>query len=120
MIKIELVYDPMNGFVIQDGRINDYIDNICSISESSGYCEIKLTIGSETLLTELRARHKEKRLIIEEQILYKPKGYATKGDCYILTIDDDGRLDHYPKGFSDYTDDALMRLLYTGVQAKEG
>lgn len=94
---MEVRYDPFNGLVIPDGQIQQWADQVQN--------NPVVTIGSETMMNELRARHREKRLHITAV------KYWTEGHFISLEIDTDGRINEWPDGFCDHNDKALERLL---------
>jgi hypothetical protein len=97
MINITVIYDPISGLPMSDY----YIDKFCDLLEDKSV----ICVSNETVICELRARHKEKRLNITKLIYRK----FTKE--IILDINEYGRLAKWPQGFCDYTDKALERLL---------
>jgi hypothetical protein len=92
----DIIFDPIHGSVVPDGRIVAYIKN------HSGR---QMTIASETMLVELRAQHKEGKVRIDSLTFNSPTGPI------LLEINSYGRINHWPKGFADLSDNALMRLL---------
>lgn len=104
---INLTYDPINGDVVPDGRIDEWIDNLCS--NNSQKDSVDVCIGSETILVELRARHSEKRLNLGSSLVYIDNN--NNYDFVLIGIDKEGKLDYFPRGFCDYVDKALERLL---------
>lgn len=61
-------------------------------------------IGQELILTCFRVIHKEQKLIPSSELQIRYNGV-------IIPIDDFGRLSDWPKGFCDYNDDFLNRIL---------
>jgi len=99
---INLIYDPINGQVVPDGKINEWADNL-----QDG----DVIVGAETMVHELRARHAEGKLEIAELITFRRDGSDVPGDWFQMSICPAGGIDHWPRGFCDFTMDALYRLL---------
>lgn len=112
---ITVIYDPINGTVVPDGKINDWIDEVVALD-----ADVTVTIGAETMLHELRARHCEGKLKIAETLTFKDNGSDNPADWVLVQIDKDGRIDYWPRGFCDHTDKALARLLGFGEKWADG
>jgi hypothetical protein len=100
MKEIKVIYDPINGTVVPDGKISDYIDLV----------EDLVIVGSEIMLYELRARHAEGKLKITSLTFRQPADEFGDNDT-VLQIDENACIDPWPKGFCDHTDKALERIL---------
>ena len=104
MKTIKVIYDPYLGLTLPDGQIKHFVE---SFEEDEDHT---ICVGSETLLTEMRAQHMEKKLKITS-LVYRGVSDEFGPDDVVLEIDEDGRIDNWPKGFCGYADDALERLL---------
>jgi thiol-disulfide isomerase/thioredoxin len=60
------------------------------------------------------------KLKIAKTLTFKDKGSDDPADWVLIEIDKDGRLDYWPRGFADYTESALSRLLGYGKDWTEG
>ena len=96
----KIVFDPINGNVVADGRILEWIESIPEHLE-------EVTIGNEPMLHELRAQHMEEKIHITHIIFKDP---VLKQETWI-NVNEDGRIDYWPKGFADTTEHALYRLM---------
>jgi hypothetical protein len=100
MKEIKVIYDPIDGTVVPDGKIDSFLDLV----------EDLVIVGSETMMLELRARHMEKRIKITSLIYREPPDEFGPNET-LLEFDDGGRIVTWPRGFCDKADDCLARLL---------
>ena len=87
---MRIIYDPIYGHVVPDGKVSKYVDEI------SGRTDV--VIGSELIMLELRYRHRVKKIFITD-IKYKTK----EGKYIKIDIDNDGKMLIEPTGFCDYS-----------------
>jgi len=95
-----LIYDPINGYAMPDGLVETFIEEVQPVDG-------EVTVGSEVLLTEMRAQHAEGKIKIEHIIF---KDYDNDQDVW-LEVNEAGQCDNYPRGFADVIEKALYRIM---------
>ena len=117
---INLVYDPIKGLCVADGKIDDFCDSAEKLgkfrfNECEGTTGIKahtIFAGSLLIVDELRARMVEGRLKINKMIYrYTDKTTGRTKDID-LEIDSSARIEFWPEGFYDYNEKSLLRILW--------
>jgi hypothetical protein len=102
MITIE--YSP-DGIAVADHKAEEFVRDLIAkdkalISAGSFRNDIETSVSTENVITIARVLKKQDG--IEVQFKYKDE---------ILVPDKDGRLEHWPDGFSDFWDKCLRDLL---------
>lgn len=95
MPEIKVVYDPLYGYTTPDGKIGEYIDARWKIAVTAPCGYIEAVIGSETILCEMRARHKEGSINLCKYIIYRQRINSQKFNEYeeiLLEIDKIGKI----------------------------
>lgn len=103
MIKLIIEYDPINGHVLPDGKIEQYVNNIVSYVAPDNTSLIENLIGSVVMLDAFRVAVKENK-INHKEIVIRFKGLDYK-------LDKNGSLKYWPEGLADTYDKILDRLL---------
>ena len=109
MSEFNLIFDPINGHVVPDGKINEWANSLHDCFLGTPIRD--LVVGSETMVHELRARHAEGKLKLTELVTFRCNGSTEPGDWIQMRIGKDGNIDHWPNGFCDFTEAALFRLI---------
>lgn len=93
---IRLIYDPLEGLVLPDGKIEEWLLRLQVSGASTG-----VTVGSHLLIDNARALVREGRLS-DVVVISEGKEHL---------VDSDGFYDNYPEALY-YFDDVLCRLLF--------
>jgi len=102
-MKIEITYDPLNGHVISDGRIPEYINNLVEKYKQKDSSDIVLCIGSELMIHAIRVAIKKGQFYFED-IVFKFNGE-------VVTMNKDARPQRWPDGFCDNFEHFLALIL---------
>lgn len=94
MITIE--YSP-DGVAVADHKAEEFVRDLVSHAEK--FVSVEKTVSTENVITIARVLKKEED--IDVRFKFEDK---------ILIPDKDGRLEHWPDGFSDFWNKNLMRL----------
>ena len=116
---INLVYDPINGLCVSDGKIDDVCDSVEKLGKfrfDSDNPTIRdfhsIIVGSLLIVDELRARMVEGRLKIN-RLVYRYTDKLTKTTKDIdMEIDKNAMIEFCPEGFCDYNEKSLLRILW--------
>jgi hypothetical protein len=114
-MKLTIIYDPDRGYLFADGKAEEWVDETIDMfnraGERSDDPEWRIKVCSALLVDYFRLRLAQKK-IKADQIAFEFKDQTLIHNKY-------GRLEKWPKGFCDYTDDILTELLSIGLKASK-
>lgn len=98
---IKIIYDPIQGMCVPDGKAEAYANNLVSYGEA----EIRVSTG--LVIDYLRVAVCEGRLSLDGiEISFQ----HIDGRLEKLNLSKEGRIHPWPRGFNDYVESALCRL----------
>ena len=101
-MTLVVVYDPVNGESVPDGKIYAWVKEKIVLAETQT-SSMTLTVSSSLIIEEIRA------LIAEDAISNNDITFIFRGEEIHPEID--GGLAYWPGGFCDIYDNILERLL---------
>lgn len=100
---LQIFYDPLEGTIVPDGKVSDWADTTITQWIADGKPERQLHVGSALMIDHVRLRVVRK--VIE------PSDLIFRFQHWGIYVNRDGRFSDCPRGFCDYTEDALIELL---------
>ena len=97
MPKIEIRYDPDNGLVFPDNKVESFVNNFNILGR-----DIYVCVGSALIIDYFRLAVKKGKISCNDIVfLFNDE---------VLPINKDGRLPRWPIGFCDHLMDVLSEL----------
>lgn len=100
---IKVAYDPVNGLVWPDAEIASVVSTFINEHKESPSVQFTIVVGSEMVIHEFRCNVATK-VITPDEIEIQFNGNK-------LSMDQRGRIDHWPTGFCDVYNRQLGTLV---------
>lgn len=94
MKEIIIIYDNLNGAVVPDGKVEEFIDSVISSNDT------EVVIGCESIMLGFQLRHRHSQVKIKH-VLHKDHN---NDQDVLICLKKDGLLDSHPSGFCDYNE----------------
>ena len=111
---ITIIYEARGGYPVSDGHVDDFIESLVFQHKSGSNATRVCSTGN--VIRALQLAVAEGVVLPHEVnvVFRKPYRGTDENRDVALRIFPDGGIDPWPKGFADFEDGKLMKLIRTG------